>query len=187
MRRPILFASIAAAVLFGVSCAKTESTAERLREMRVGVWVTTGGVYTVWTDQHYFVVSATGDSASTNIYCGASQVAFTDFGIARKQNMRLRQMGQNRPIIFNDYSVFREGSESSIEEIPLEIDTALFNPSTCVIENGVIYDSILEMTEEYILLATCDGDREKIFSNGRAVYLPSGGGEHWSFRIESVN
>jgi hypothetical protein len=49
----------------------------------------------------------------------------------------------------------------------------------------VIYDSVEEETDEYILLATCNGDKEKIFSDGRSVYMPANGGEYWAYRIES--
>ena len=51
--------------------------------------------------------------------------------------------------------------------------------------DGIIYDSVTEVTDEYILLATCNGDKEKIFSNGTSAYLPAGGGEFYSLRIEN--
>lgn len=165
------------------SCATTPTLSERLRTMRTGVWLNASGVYTVWTDEHYFVVSASGDGSSTNVYCGASQIRFTDKGIARKQNVRLRQRGMGDPTIFTDESAFRKAADG-VEELPLKIDTGMFDPTTCVTEGGVIYDSISEVTGEYILLTTCDGDREKIFNDGRTVYLPASGGEYWSYRIE---
>ena len=177
---------VALSLLSLVSCSTTPKTGERLRSMRTGVWLSSGGVYTVWTNDHYFVVSAMGDSTSTNIYCGASQVQFTDHGIARKQNVRLRQIGLSAPTIFTDLEAFRQGANASIEEIPMHIDPALFDPTTCVVEDGVIYDSISEETADYILLSTCNGDREKIFDDGRSVYLPATGGEYWSYRIETL-
>ncbi len=70
-------------------------------------------------------------------------------------------------------------------EISLKIDTTQFDPNTCNIKDGIIYDSITEVTDEYILLTTCNGDHEKIFSNGIAAYLPPGGGEFYSVRIET--
>jgi hypothetical protein len=186
MRKPIPVVLIVVSLFFLVSCSGTPKSSERLRSMRIGVWLNTGGIYTVWTDDHYFVVSASGDSVSTNIYCGASQVRFTDKGIARKQNLRLRQIGLNEPTIFTDFKAFRESAEARIEEVPLQIDPGLFDPATCVIKGGIIYDAISEETAEYILLSTCNGDREKIFNDGRAVYLPASGGEYWSYRIETL-
>ncbi|MBU0742357.1 hypothetical protein KKG45_09705 [bacterium] len=184
MRKVVLVGLIAVALFSVASCSRTPTTGERLRAMRAGVWVSEGGAYTIWTDSHYFVVSAAGDSASANIYCGASQVCYTDRGIARKQNLRLRQVGAGGPEIVLDYSMFREGSESAVEEVPLQIDESLFSPGKCVIESGVIYDSVAEVTEEYILLSTCNGDKDKIFNDGRSVYMPSDGGESWWYRIE---
>jgi hypothetical protein len=185
MRRATLALLLVTAGLVVLACSHPPTTADRLRAIRAGVWISTGGAYTVWTDSHYLVVSASGESLSTNIYCGASQVRYTDQGIARKQNLRLRQLGTEKPSITLDYSMFTEGAGSTIEEVPLTIDEALFEPGTCVIEGGVIYDSICEKTEDYILLSSCNGDQEKIFDDGRAVYLPAGGGEVWSYRIDS--
>jgi hypothetical protein len=34
------------------------------------------------------------------------------------------------------------------------------------------------------LLSTCNGDREKIFSNGISIYLPASGGEAYAYRVE---
>jgi hypothetical protein len=69
-------------------------------------------------------------------------------------------------------------------EAPMEIDPGLFAPGTCNIKDGIIYDSITEATDQYILLSTCNGDKEKIFSNGVSVYLPAGGGEAYAYRVE---
>jgi hypothetical protein len=179
---PIL---LVAAGLLASTCSSRPTTAERLRAMRTGVWISNGGGYTVWTGSHYFVVSAKGEGQSTNIYCGASQVRYTDRGIARKQNLRLRQLGAEAPAISLDYSMFKEGAGSTVEETPLEIDETLFKPGQCVIEGGVIYDSIAEETDEYILLSSCNGDQVKIYMDGRSVYMPAGGGEAWSYRIET--
>jgi len=186
MRKAVLVGLVVVAFATVLSCSRTPTTGERLRSMRSGVWISDGGAYTVWTDSHYFVVSAAGDSVTANIYCGGSQVCYTDHGIARKQSLRLRQVASNGPKITLDYSMFREGPTATPEEVPLQIDESLFRPGTCVIEGGVIYDSITEETEEYILLSTCNGDQMKIFNDGRSVYLPAGGGESWSFRIESL-
>lgn len=185
MRNVIVVGLVVLVAVSLESCARTATTGERLQSMFAGVWVSDGGAYTIWTDSHYFVVSAVGDSSSANIYCGASQVRFTDKGIARKQNLRLRQIGSGSPQIVLDYSMFEDGPDSSVMEAPLEIDESLFKWGTCVIKGGVIYDSVVEETEEYILLSTCNGDKEKVFHDGRLVYMPANGRESWSFRIES--
>ncbi len=78
-----------------------------------------------------------------------------------------------------------KGSLSDGIHPPMEVDLTLFEPGTCNVSDGVIYDSVTEETDQYILLSTCDGDQEKIFSDGRSVYLPAGGGEYWARRIES--
>ena len=62
---------------------------------------------------------------------------------------------------------------------------AQFQPGKCNIHEGIIYDSLAEETDDYILLATCNGDKEKIFSDGRSVYMPADGGEFWAHRIEA--
>jgi len=152
MKRFIWIALVLIFVALVLSCSappveeQTQtSVKDKLAEWRKGVWLLGDGSYAIYTDTHYFVVMVSGDSASPNIYCGASQVKFHD----------------------------------------LEIDTTQFAPNTCNIVDGIIYDSVTEVTDEYILLATCNGDREKIFSNGTAAYLPAGGGEFYSVRIES--
>jgi hypothetical protein len=63
----------------------------RLAEWRKGVWISGDGTYTIYTNDHYFVISYEGDSASSNIYCGTSQLVFHNKGMARKQVLRLRQ------------------------------------------------------------------------------------------------
>ncbi len=50
----------------------------------------------------------------------------------------------------------------------------------------MIYDAVTEVTDEYILLATCNGDSEKIFANGVSVYMPASGGEFYSYRVEEM-
>ncbi len=72
-------------------------------------------------------------------------------------------------------------------EAPLAIDPELFRAGVCNIKEGTIYDSITESTDEYILLSTCNGDKEKIFSNGVSVYMPAGGGQYYAYRIEKLN
>ena len=92
-----------------------------------------------------------------------------------------REMIQESPLL----AAIKKNVLGHNAEIPLEIDTTQFAPNTCNIKDGIIYDSITEETDEYILLTTCNGDKEKIFSNGTAAYLPAGGGEFYSIRIES--
>jgi len=66
----------------------------------------------------------------------------------------------------------------------MEINSTLFSPGVCNVVDGIIYDSITEATDAYILLSTCNGDKEKIFAKGVSVYLPAGGGEAYAYRIE---
>lgn len=166
--------------LMSVSCGQTPSmdTGARLREWMKGIWITGNGTYTIYTDDHYFVVSVEGDSAHPNIYCGASQLRFNRKGTARLQALRVRQMPGGESTIFN-----RNIFQSDHTEAPMVIDTTLFTPGSCNIVDGVIYDAVTEVTDDYILLSTCNGDKEKIFSNGVYVYMPAGGGEFYSYRI----
>jgi hypothetical protein len=151
----------------------------KLAEWRKGVWISGDGTYTIYTNDHYFVISYEGDSVSPNIYCGTSQLVFHNKGMARKQVIRLRQNPGG------DLNSFRaEAFKTDSSEIPLVIDSNLFTPGTCNIKDGIIYDAVTEVTDDYILLATCNGDKEKIYSNGISVYLPVGGGEYYSYRIE---
>ena len=152
---------------------------DSLREWRKGVWLLPDGSFTIYTDTHYFVLVASGDSSAPNVYCGASQVRYHAKGMARKQVLRLRQL-PGQPATFFKENVFRPGNT----EVPMDINPNLFSPGTCNIKDGVIYDSITESTNSYILLSTCNGDKEKIFSNGISVYLPAGGGEAYAYRIE---
>ena len=153
----------------------------KLAEWRKGVWTSGSEGYTVYTDTHYFVLSYGGDSTSPDLYFGASQVKFCKKGMARKQVIRLRQAPGRDMQLFKDLSFRPDHTEE-----PLSVDTTLFTPGRCNVKKGIIYDSITETTDEYILLATCNGDREKIFSNGVAVYMPAGGGEFYSYRIEKL-
>ena len=138
------------------------------------------GSYAIYTDSHYFVISASGDSTEANIYCGGSQLKFTDKGMARKQYLRIRKLPAGDLQFFKGST----GSGASIES-PLELDMTQFQPGACNLHEGIIYDSVTEETGLYILLSTCNGDREKIFSDGRSVYMPASGGEFWARRIES--
>jgi hypothetical protein len=166
-------------MLVGVSCSVPPmDTKTKLAEWRKGVWLLGDGSYAIYTDTHYFVVMASGDSSSANIYCGASQVRYHNKGMARKQVIRVRQFPGST------LTWFKENVLGHNAEIPLEIDTSQFAPNTCNIKDGIIYDSITEITKDYILLSTCNGDKEKIFSNGVSVYLPKDGGEFYSLRIE---
>jgi len=153
----------------------------KLAEWRQGVWITGVGTYTIWTDSHYFVVSYEGDTTSPNLYIGASQIRFHNKGIARQQVLRLREAPGG------DKQTFRETAfQSDHTEAPMVFDSSMFKADVCNVINGVIYDAVMEITDEYLLLATCNGDKEKIFSNGVAVYLPAGGGEFYSYRVERL-
>jgi hypothetical protein len=167
-------------ILFVCNSGPTQDLSGQLREWRQGVWISGEGTYTIYTDSHYFVVSLEGDSTSPNIYCGSSQVIYHNRGIARHQVLRIRQMPGGDMSTFKRPVFRRERTEA-----PLVIDTTLFIPGTCTIHDGVIYDAVTEVTAEYILLSTCNGDQEKIFSDGVSAYLPAGGGEFYSHRVES--
>ncbi len=170
---------IALLVLLTSSFASGESQENNLAEWLKGVWISGQGTYTIYTDSHYFVVSFEGDTSASNIYCGASQLEFHNRGVARKQVIRLRQFPGREP------TSFREAIFTSREkETKLEIDTTLFSPGVCNIKEGIIYDSVTEVTDEYILLATCNGDHIKVFANGVFVYLPAAGGGFYSYRVE---
>jgi hypothetical protein len=168
------------------TCAATASGTDsadgvrsKILEWRKGVWVSGSGTYTVWTDDHYFVLSYEGDTANPNLYFGASQVEFHSKGIARQQVVRFRKPPGG------EVTAFREGVfQDDHSEKPMAVDTSLFTPGTCNIKDGIIYDAVTEVNEEYILLATCNGDKIKLFSNGVQAYLPAGGGEFYSFRVE---
>jgi len=164
------------------SCSNPpESTGEKLARLRQGTWFNGSGTYTVWTDNHYFVISYEGDSVNSNIYCGASQVSYCDLGLTRAQTLRMRKMPRGDLSLSRNTEFTQDHTEARIE-----IDTTLFAPNTCIISDGVIYDAIIEQKDDYILLASCDGDREKIYSNGTAVYLPADGGEYYSYRIDTL-
>lgn len=180
MKRTIGFLLLPLLVLV-LNCAqdlKPRGTGDVLRQWRRGVWQLANGSYAIYTDDHYFVVTASGDSSRANVYCGGSQLALTDRGMARKQTLRVRKFPDG------DLKVTKVPLTDGAHP-PLAVDVTLFEPGTCNVSDGVIYDSVTEVTDEYILLSTCNGDREKIFSDGRSVYLPAGGGEFWAKRIES--
>jgi hypothetical protein len=184
-KRPHLVSILGVLLFLFASCSSSveekalRSEESKLAEWRKGVWLLGDGSYAIYTDTHYFVVMVSGDTSAPNIYCGASQVKFHRKGMARKQVIRVRQLPGG------ELMTFKENVLGQNAEIPLEIDTTLFAPNTCNIKDGIIYDSITEETDEYILLTTCNGDHEKIFSNGTAAYLPAGGGEFYSIRIET--
>ena len=131
-------------------------------------------------------MSAAGDSTKAQIYCGSSRVRFTDKGVARHQNLRVRQSPNTALLINGDFTMYLENEEDGIGETPLEIDMAQFAPGVCNIVEGVIYDSVTEETSEYILLSSCNGDRIKLFSNGRFLFMSADGSESWSYRIETI-
>ncbi len=155
------------------------SQPNQLAEWLKGVWITGVGTYTIYTDSHYFVLSNEGDSLRPNLYFGASQVIYTDKGKARKQVLRYRQVPNNDPTIFRETDFQDDHTEA-----PMVIDTTLFSGTSCTIQDGIIYDVIIEQTDEYILLATCNGDKEKIYDNGVYAYLPASGGAYYSYRVE---
>jgi hypothetical protein len=162
------------------SCSTTQTTGEKLREWRRGVWQLADGSYAIYTDNYYFVVSASGDSIQANLSCGGSQIRITDKGIARRQTLRIRKLPGG------DLQLFKElGSVSAESQVLFELDMAQFESGKCNIHQGIIYDSVTEETDQYIILATCNGDKEKIFSDGRSAYMPASGGEFWAYRIES--
>jgi hypothetical protein len=180
----LILAAIASFLLVGLLIAAAKAPANinsRLAEWRNGVWISGDGTYTIYTNDHYFVVSFEGDTTSPNLYFGASQVKYTSKGMARKQTIRYRQMPDGQKALFKATSFLPENTEA-----PLIIDTSLFKPGVCNIKDGVIYDAVTEVTDKYILLATCNGDKEKIFSDGRSVYLPADGGEFYSYRVEKI-
>ncbi|MCX6640797.1 MAG: hypothetical protein NTW14_09995 [bacterium] len=151
----------------------------KLAQYRQGVWIMPDGSYAVYTDSHYFVLFASGDSTSANVYCGASQVRYHEKGMARKQVLRIRQNPGQELTFFKESAYLDAGKEQ-----PMQIDPALFAPGSCNVKDGIIYDSITEIGSDYILLSSCNGDQEKIYRGGISVYLPAGGGEFYSYRIE---
>ncbi len=175
----ILFSIFVIFIITGCAAEKPDNSGNQLAAWLKGVWITGIGTYTIYTDSHYFVLSSEGDSTRPNLYYGASQVRYNEKGMARKQVLRLREYPGSEPVIFRE-DVFQPDHK----ETPLVIDTTCFDKNNCTIKDGIIYDVIIEKTDKYILLATCNGDKEKIFSNGVSVYLPADGGEFYSYRIE---
>lgn len=102
--------------------------------------------------------------------------------MARAQTVRFRQNPGGEPYSFKETKFLPDHTEE-----PIATDTTLFNPTACVIKDGIIYDAIMEETDDYILLATCNGDKEKIYSDGHSAYMPAGGGEFFSYRIEKID
>ncbi len=178
-RARVVFFALLFPFLLASFTPQTQNPEARLREWRKGVWLLPDGSFTIYTDSHYFVLVASGDSSNPNVYCGASQVRYNAKGMARKQVLRLRQVPGHHAVFFTE-NIFQEDKT----ETPLKIDATLFTPGACNIKEGVIYDAITEMTDTYILLSTCNGDKEKIFANGISVYLPAGGGEAYAYRVE---
>jgi len=183
MKKAIIFVFIIIPALIAAlgytSPTKVESTRDKLIKWRTGVWLSAGGTYTIWTPEHYFVLSMSGDTTNPNLYYGCSQVSYHEKGLTRYQVQRFRKFPGGDPTMFSKNTFTAENNET-----PYSPDTTLFDPKKCIIQDGVIYDAIIEITDSYILLATCNGDREKIFSDGKSAYLPAGGGEFFSYRIE---
>jgi hypothetical protein len=168
--------------MFLLACSHpaTVSVEDKLESWRKGVWVSGAGTYAVYTNSHYFVVSNEGDSTSSNVYCGASQIQFHNKGIARQQVVRVRKFPGGE-LLLDHWPVLRDDDT----ETPMSIDTTLFVPGSCTVKGGIIYDAVTEIDDTSILLSTCNGDKERIFHNGRSVYLPADGGAFWSVRVES--
>lgn len=184
MYRSRLLAVFALAVFFANPCFSQSSTATKLQEWQRGVWLSSGGGYAVWTDTHYFVVWGSSEGDKAQVYCGSSRVRYTDKGIARHQNLRIRKTPNSELRIHEDYSMYNESENGVVTEEPLEVDESHFSPGVCNIVNGVIYDSVTEETADFILLSSCNGDKLKLFSDGRSLYMSSDGSETWSYRIE---
>ncbi|UCG61649.1 MAG: hypothetical protein JSV52_15280 [Candidatus Zixiibacteriota bacterium] len=175
----LLLSLVLAAATFGGDTP--DDVRQKLLEWRKGVWVSGGGTYTVWTAKHYFVISYTGDSTRPNVYFGASQVEFHSKGIARQQVVRYRKPPAGDVVAFRESNIRENHTEQ-----PMATDTSLFTPGTCNIKDGIIYDAVTEVTDEYVLLATCNDDKVKLFSNGVEVYMPAGGGAFYSYRVEEL-
>ncbi|MBI5867597.1 MAG: hypothetical protein HZB43_04805 [candidate division Zixibacteria bacterium] len=153
--------------------------AEKLRTWQKGVWISSGGVYSIWTDTHYFVVQGNELQDSLNIYCGASQIEYTDKGIARSQVVRVRKTAGQALFAKTD-DIF----DSTGHERPLVIDETKFKPGTCAFDKGILYDSIDSLGTDFILMSTCGEDRIRLHSNGTSFYLRASGGEVVSVRVE---
>ena len=174
----IVIPALIAVLGFG-SPPNKENVRDRLIKWRTGVWLSAGGTYTIWTPKHYFVLSMSGDSTNPNLYYGCSQVSYHEKGMTRYQVQRFRKSPGS------DLTMFSENTLTDNDgETPYAPDTTLFDPKSCVIKDGVIYDAVVEATDSYILLISCNGDHEKIFSDGRSAYMPAGGGEFYSYRVE---
>lgn len=183
MKKAVMLGLIVMFVMMGVlghgSSTKVESVRGKLVKWRTGVWLSAGGTYTVWTRDHYFVLSMAGDTSNPNLYYGCSQVSYHEQGMTRHQVQRFRQSPGGNRTLFSENTLTATNNET-----PYSPDTTLFNPKQCVIKDGVIYDAVTEVTDSSIVLISCNGDREKLFSDGRSVYLPAGGGEFYSYRVE---
>jgi hypothetical protein len=99
--------------------------------------------------------------------------------MAKKEILRFHQPPGQKPHYFKE-AVLQPDHTAR----PLEIDSQLFKLESPVIKNGIAYNSIIEETDEYILLSLSNGDQEKILSHGVSVYLPKEGGEYYAYRIE---
>ena len=116
---------------------------------------------------------------SANVYCGASQIEYTDKGIARSQVVRVRKT-PGQALFAATTDIF----DSTGHEKPLVIDETKFKPGTCAYDKGILYDSIDSVGSDFILMSTCGGDRIRLLSSGVSVYLPISGGEAKSVRVE---
>ena len=133
------------------------SIAERMKEWQKGVWTCGPGSFAVWTDRHYFVVSASPDG--DNVYCGRAEVRYTDEGIETHQTVRVRQQPGG------SLQTFVETSETPAQPI---------------------LHRVAEVGEDFVLFESCGGDRFRLRADGVEVYLPAQGGEVIWQRLERI-
>lgn len=131
--------------------------AERIQAWRKGVWSDGENSFAIWTDRYYFVISVS--SAGENIYCGASEVRYTDEGIETYQKVRVRRPPGGELFTF------------------VETDKQKARP---------ILHRITEVGEDFILFESCAGDHFRLQADGVEVYMPAGGNDVIWRRIESL-
>lgn len=170
-----ILAAIAAVSTLGLTSHQSQSEPEWYHWAK-GVWLFENSSYMVVTDSHYFVITASGDTTNPLIYCAASQLAFTPKGMVHAE----RLFAAHRPE--GEDELYRAAQLDG--ELPLSVDTSLFVSGKSVGVNDVWYDAIIELTDDYVLLATNNGDKAKFYKDGRAVYMPKAGGEFVSYKVE---
>ncbi|MBK7142099.1 MAG: hypothetical protein IPH75_08470 [bacterium] len=173
----LVLAAVAAVSTLGLTTHQSENDPEWFQWAK-GVWLFENSSYMVITDSHYFVITASGDTSNPLIYCAASQLAFTPKGLVHTE----RLFAAHRPEGENE--LFR--ATQTDRELPLSVDTAKFVAEKSEVVNDVWYDAIIELTDDYVLLSTNNGDKAKFFKDGRAVYMPKAGGEFISRKVEQL-